>query len=142
MNNPICYTDAEKIALKPFLLFEQSGGNELQSWLVQHDNLAGSRCISVLEPLCAIVGRETQYQVGSNKAFSRSAKHCNWALAVAVIWPGFLSVRPVSWALQRGLSVTILATALIAQKKVQPLPGPRFIFLELARSVLTQQPTA
>jgi transglutaminase-like putative cysteine protease len=63
MNKPICYSDAEKLALQPYLLFGQPDDGELQSWLAHRDNLADSRSISVLAPLCAIIGMETQYQV-------------------------------------------------------------------------------
>ncbi|MEC7368331.1 MAG: hypothetical protein VX709_03505 [Pseudomonadota bacterium] len=58
MNRPIRYTDAEKLALRPCLLFGQPDDGELQFWLAHHDNLAGRRSISVLESLCAIIGME------------------------------------------------------------------------------------
>jgi len=77
MNKPICYTDAEKLDLQPYLLFGQPDDGELQSWLAHHDNLAGSRSIRVLGPFVPLSAWKPNIKRGTTKAFSRSAKHCN-----------------------------------------------------------------
>jgi transglutaminase-like putative cysteine protease len=71
MNNPILYTDSEKTALQAYFSVEQSPEhcNELQSWIAQHDKLKSNCSISVLEPLCATIGMETQYQERIEQGF-------------------------------------------------------------------------